>query len=217
MTAIGERLIAAAIEVAECIEMREPPAKPRLLVENCNPDTTVAALRDILAATGEFYDRGVPARIARNQIQGGSVAQVLTPDVLVLMAHQACRPYAWKKRAGELVEVDIRLPRSFATMYLDWRGEWHLPPLNGIACAPVLQDDGTIQSGRGYDRQSGLWREAVPDLSMLVPPRPTRQQALEALRKIRQTFRTFCFADAITVQDSRGIALVDIEGPPGPR
>jgi hypothetical protein len=27
-------------------------------------------------------------------------------------------------------------------MYLDWRGEWELTALNGIATAPLLQNDG---------------------------------------------------------------------------
>ncbi len=30
--------------------------KPRLLIENCDPDRTVSALRDILSAAGEGFD-----------------------------------------------------------------------------------------------------------------------------------------------------------------
>jgi hypothetical protein len=218
MTGSGERLIATAIALAERVAeapRRSGGEKPRLLIEDSNPDRTVAALRDILARAGGLYDRGVPVRLAFDQIQGGVVAQVLGPDVLVLVAHEACRPYAWKKRDGVLVEVDIRLPRMFAATYLEWRGEWRLPPLNGIACAPVLQEDGAIQSGRGYDHVSGLWRETVPDLSMLVPERPEKCQAEAALRTIRETFRTFCFADAFTVDGASGVPVVDIDKPPG--
>jgi hypothetical protein len=111
-------------------EFQEPPSldvsaeKPRLLVEDCNPDRTVAGLRDILAAAGRLYDRGLPVRLAFDQLQRGTVAQVMTPDGLVLMAHATCRPYVLKRmKNGELCEVDARLPRSFAVMYLDWRGE----------------------------------------------------------------------------------------------
>lgn len=218
MSEPGEKLIAAVIDAAEAVA--ETPhgtagEKPRLLVDDSNPDRTVAALRDMLANAGELYDRGVPVRLAFDQTQGGVVAQVLGPDLLVMKAHEICRPYAWKKRDGVLAEVDVRLPRMLAAMYLDWRGEWRLPALNGIACAPVLQDDGVIQSGRGYDRGSGLWREQVPDLSLLVPKCPDRRQAAAALRAIRETFRTFCFADAITVEGMLGVPVVDIEQPPG--
>ena len=53
-----EEAIAAAIDAAE--EILDPEfEKPRLLVENHSPDRTVADLRDVLAAAGELYDRGL--------------------------------------------------------------------------------------------------------------------------------------------------------------
>ena len=64
------------------------------------------------------------------------------------------------------------LPSWFALMYLEWWGEWQLPPLNGVASAPLLQDDGTINSTEGYDPASGMWCEDVPDLTGLVPEHP---------------------------------------------
>ena len=124
--------IADAINDAE--EVHDPAAseergeKPRLLVENCSPDQTVATLRSLLADAGGLYDRGVPVRLAFDQIQRGTVAQIMTPDALVLMAHTICRPYVLKAGSdGTIAEVDARLPRSLAVMYLDWRGEWRLP------------------------------------------------------------------------------------------
>ena len=162
--------------------IRRAGEKPRLLVENCNPDQTVAALRDLLAGAGGLYDRGVPVRLAFDQIQRGTVAQMMTPDALVLMAHTICRPYVLKARQdGTVAEVNARLPRSLAVMYLDWRGEWRLPPLNGIASAPLLQDDGTINSTQGYDLTTGMWCENVPDLTGLVPECPTKDDAAVAL------------------------------------
>ena len=109
MTGNTENLIVAAIDDAE--EMQDPVVdtkqtqKPRLLVENCDPDRTVSALRDILSEAGGLYDRGVPVRLALDQIQGGTVAQVMTPDVLVLMAHTVCRPYVLKEKDGMVDEV----------------------------------------------------------------------------------------------------------------
>jgi hypothetical protein len=190
--------------------------KPRLLIEDCNPDRTVAALRDILSEAGRLYDRGVPVRLAFDQIQRGTVAQPMSPDALVLMTHEVCRPYVLKTKDGKLTEADARLPRSLGVMYLDWRGEWKLPPLNGIATAPLLQDDGTISSATGYDKASGMWCENVPDLKGLVPEQPTKDEATEALGLIRDTFKTFCFADAETIDDpSGGVPVVDVSKPPG--
>jgi hypothetical protein len=193
----------------------EQPQKPRLLVEASDPDRTVADLRDILANAEVLYDRGVPVRLAIDQIEGGTVAQVMTPDALVLTAHMLCRPYMLKDKGGDLVKANTRLPRNIAVMYLDWRGEWQLPLLNGIASAPLLEDDGTIHGSEGYDPATGIWRENVPDLSAIIPLKPTRANAAAALRRIRETFCTFCFADAETVANKAGIAVVDIDQPPG--
>ena len=213
--------IADAINDAEEVHNTAASAKrgekPRLLVENCSPDQTVATLRDLLADAGGLYDRGVPVRLAFDQIQRGTVAQIMTPDALVLMAHTICRPYVLKLGSdGTIAEVDARLPRSLAVMYLDWRGEWRLPPLNGIASAPLLQDDGTINSTQGYDLTTGMWCENVPELTGLVPERPTKDDASVALRLIRETFKTFCFADAETIEPTAGgVATVDTSKGPG--
>jgi hypothetical protein len=214
---VAETLADCAEVTPDPIWTEEPGGKPRLLVDNCNPDRTVAALRDILADTGGLYDRGVPVRLVFDQIQHGMVAQVMTPDSLVLTAHAVCRPYVLKRRPdGTVTEADARLPRSFAVMYLDWRGQWQLPPLNGIATAPLLQDDGAINDTEGYDSASGMWCENVPDLTTLVPERPTRNDAASALRLIRNTFKTFCFDDAETIDNvGAGVPVVDVSKAPG--
>ena len=209
-----EHQIADAINGAEEIPDPLPPSpeKPRLLIERWNPDQAVAKLRDILAAAGGLYERGVPVRLAFDQMQGGTAAQVMTPHSLVLKAHQVCRPFCIKDRRT----VDAQLPFAFSRMYLEWQGEWHLPPLNGIATAPLLHDDGMIRSTEGYDAASGMWCENMPDLTGLVPERPTKDEAEAALSLIRDTFKTFCFADAETIQDDDlGIAVVDLTKPPG--
>ncbi len=212
-----EEAESAAIDAAE--EVEEPAAnevsgKIRLLVENCNPDVTVATLRDILASASQLYDRGVPVRLAFDQIQRGAVAQIMTPHALVLEAHRVCRPYMLKPKEGVISEVDARLPHSVALMYLDWRGEWRLPPLKGIASAPLLRGDGTVNSIEGYDQASGMWCEDVPNLTGLVPERPTRDDAETALRTIRETFKTFCFADADTLDNRDGIPVVETSKAP---
>lgn len=221
MTADAEKQIVRAIEAAEEVQAPQltgmPDERPRLLIEDCSPDRTVSQLRNILAAGGDLYDRGGPVRLAFDQIQRGTVAQGMTPDALVLAAHATCRPYVIKtKNDGSVYEADARLPRAFAVMYRDWRGEWGLPPLNGIATAPLLHEDGAIKSAEGYDIASGMWCESVPDLTGLVSERPTKTQALLALRLIRKTFKTFCFADAELIDDAAaGVAVVDLSKPPG--
>ena len=76
-----EEAVAVAIDVAEEVDdsvAGEVPEKPRLLVDKSNPHQTVATLRDILADAGGLYDRGVPVRLAVDQTQKGTVAQMMT-------------------------------------------------------------------------------------------------------------------------------------------
>ncbi len=94
-----------------------------------------------------------------------------------------------------IIEVDAGMPLSIARMYLGWRG-WRLRPLNGIASSPLLVGQWNDQFDQGYDANSGMWCESVPDLSV-VPRRPTKDQAAAAFRRLREHFKTFCFGDAI--------------------
>jgi hypothetical protein len=187
--------------------------KRRLLIEDCDPDRTVNAMRDILAARGDLFDRGVLVRLASDQMQRCTVAQAVTPDGLVLMTHQVCRPY--RHKGNPPYEADARLPRSMAVMYLDCRGGWGLTPLNGITSAPLLHEDGTVLSADGYDTASGMWCERVPDLTNRIPKQPTKEEAARALRLIRDTFKTFCFADAEMIDGPAGLVVVDLNKPPG--
>jgi hypothetical protein len=189
--------------------------KPRLKIERHSPDLTVTRLRDIMSKSGRLYDRGAPVRVVFDQAFGGSKADTMAADDLVREAHFACQPYVLVKAKEALVELDAPLPPQIARMYLGWRGEWNLPPLNGIATTPLLSKDGSIRTARGYDAATGLWCERVPDIGGLVPPNPTRAQAETALALIRAAFRTFCFADAEMISGSDGVSIVDIRRPPG--
>jgi hypothetical protein len=218
---LPEKLILATIEAAEefseAINSSSDSTKPRLLIEDCSPDLTVASMRDILARDPELFDRGGPVRLVSDPTQNNHTAHSTSPDGLVLKIHGVSRPYKLKTNSkGEVSEVDARLPRAFAVMYLDWRGNWGLRPLNGIASVPLLRKDGSIFSKEGYDPISGMWLENMPDVSNLVPRQPTCQDAEVALWTLRDAFKTFCFADAATVIDTTtGTMVVDISKPPG--
>ena len=61
-----------------------------------------------------------------------------------------------------------------------------------------------------------MWCENVPELTGLVPERPTKDAAAAALCLIRETFKTFCFADAETIEPTAGgVATVDTSKTPG--
>jgi hypothetical protein len=217
VTVAGEKRIAALLASSEEVGFsglgQEPELKPRLLVQVESPERTVAALRDILAGTNMMFERGVPVRLVFDQLKGGMIVEAMTPDMVILQTHMVCRPYKKKRlKDGSVIDADTGLPLPIARMYLGWRG-WQLRPLNGIASSPLLIGDGTIHSTAGYDTNSGMWCESVPDLSV-VPSHPTKDQAAAALHRLREHFKTFCFADAATVHDG-GIDVVDTSPPPG--
>ena len=74
-----------------------------------------------------------------------------------------------RTKDGSVEEFNTRLPRYVAAMYLDWRGNWNLPPLNGISSTPLLTDDGTISNAQGYDSVSKIWIDDPAQLAALVP------------------------------------------------
>ena len=152
----GENLIAAIIEAAPEIVS---DSKPRLLIEDADPDRTVDGLIEVLANAGGLFERGVAVRVAPDP-QGLWCAHEITPNVLVTVAHRACRPYRKKRgRDGATEEVNARLPLNIAKAYCELHGERRLVPLNGIASAPLLRDGGSICSTSGYDRTTGIgWR-----------------------------------------------------------
>jgi hypothetical protein len=98
-------------------------------------------------------------------------------------------------------------------MYLSWR-DWGAPPLNGITTAPLLSDDGSIRTVRGYDAKTGLFCEGIPDISDCIPVKPTKGDAERALASFRRRIRTLPFADAVTTPEGK-IAVVDQRKDPG--
>ena len=217
----NEARLSSMIENAEEISNSHTPiqvtsAKPRLHVDSCNPDRTLADLRAILASNSELFDRGGPVRLIKDPETGQLVASRLTADNVVLLTHQVSRPWSIKKRQDGLQVVDTWLPKSFANMYIEWTGEWHLLPLGGITSAPIIKRDGTIVYNAGYDQETCVYLSADVDIADRIPEHPTKEDSSNAIRVLRQQLETFCFADAPTTSvPGSDIEQVDLSKPPG--
>lgn len=76
------------------------------------------------------------------------------------------------------------------------RGDWtRLRPIDAIARAPFLRDDGSICDMPGYDPYSRTLYE--PSIQFPpIPERPTRKDALEALEMLREPFNEFPWKEA---------------------
>ncbi|HEV7266418.1 MAG TPA: hypothetical protein VGN83_16080 [Falsiroseomonas sp.] len=203
---------------AEVAEPQEAPIDPRgradLLVDNADLPDTAAALADMLAAVPNLFDRGGPARLARDRTRDAYVVEPLTINGVVNEAHRIARPWMETKIRGEIERKDITLPDRVAKLYLDDRAGWGLRPLDGITSAPLLHDDGTVRAAEGYDDVTRLWCERVPAVD--VPAAPSQDDAAAALLRLRLHFRTFAFADAKRVQAAgTSEPVVDTAAPAG--
>lgn len=225
---IGKRTLRKEIKEArlrlerECVqqeESQEVPKDPRgrvdLEVVSSDLPDTATELAERLAAQPMLFDRGGPARVSFDAERGGLVAELLSVNGVVNECHKVARPWQMKKlQGGVLVRQNVTLPERVANLYLDQKGRWGLRPLDGIARAPLLAEDGSVRTVDGYDPDSRLLCEQMPDVQ--VPANPTRNEAESALLYLRRTFRTFAFSNAVKVYDSAlGVEVVDLTLPPG--
>jgi hypothetical protein len=188
----------------------EPNEKPELMVQSADLPATVRELGALLSQSDKLFERGVPVRIVNNYV-ALPWAVPLTKNNVVIEAHRVCQPTKLEK-TGELVPVT--LPDRVAQMYLDSVGEWDLRSLSGISLAPLLSGDGAVRIAAGYDEASALWCYQVPALDL--PARPSRDDANRSLLLLRNTFRTFPFADSQRHLDRElGAEVVDTSKSPG--
>jgi hypothetical protein len=169
--------------------------RPELVVQDDDLPTTARALRDLLSTSPDLFVRGVPVKLVPPTNGYPPIAMPLRVNDIVVQVHALSRPVRLNS-SGKLKPVT--LPDRLARMYLDMTGDWHLRPLAGISPAPVLEATGLYCSS--------------PSL-LGLPDRPTRAEAESAFRLLRETFRTFPFADGERDNTSGG-DVIDINKPP---
>jgi hypothetical protein len=170
-------------------------------------------LRDRLAIHPRLFERGGPARLVSFPSEQDRQAEVhqLGGDAVVHAAHEVCRPYQIDARGKR---NNVTLPERVAKLYLALNGRWHLRTLHGICGSVLLDNDGGIHSHEGYHAPSGMWCTRTPPLN--VPDQPFKDQAVDALYRLRAAMRTFTFKGSrLTRIDGIDADVVDIEGPPG--
>lgn len=180
--------------------------KPDLIVHGADLPATVLALRRALAGAVNLFDRGgVPVMLVRPN--STLSARPMTFNNVIVETHRLCRPVVLDKDGQT---KPITLPATVAKMFIDL-GEWNFPSLTGIAGSPLLRDDGNFSAMAGHDPVSGVWCEDVPPL--VVPARPSRDDAMMALATLRRAFCTFPFVDAKTIAGD-GVTTIDPDEPP---
>jgi len=182
---------------------------PELVVNGSDPTATAKDLALLIAKRDDFLFNGNrPVRIAA---EAGCVPRALaaTIEMVRVLAHEICIPTKLTIAGAE--HIPIPLSNDIAKLYLHGlEGCWGLKPFHGITTSPILSGDGVIRAASGYDACSGLWCHNIP--AVIVPAQPTRDNAEQALRRLRRVFRTFPFADAARVHDPKlGVEVVNLE------
>ena len=176
---------------------------PELIVSGSDPTATAKELAALIAKRDDFLFNGhAPIRVAAEADCLPRALEVTTEMVRIL-AHEISIPTKvriMKGTKGKVGRTPAPLSKDIAQLYLHGlEGSWGLKPFRGIVTAPILSGDGSIRSASGYDARSGLWCHNIPNIT--VPANPTKSDAERALRKLRQFFRTFPFADAMRLTD----------------
>jgi hypothetical protein len=172
------------------------------------PNVVSQAEKALMAAGCDIYQRGgalVRPVLARAKAADGRetrswrVAPISRPYAVDVLTRAAIFT-RYNVRSASWVPIDA--PDKVADLLLAREGEWQLPMLSGITTTPFLRVDGSLCDQPGYDAASGvLLRPSCAFPS--IPGHPSREDAIEALRRIDATIAGFPFTD----QASRSVAL----------
>ncbi|TAH37720.1 MAG: hypothetical protein EYC70_07065 [Planctomycetota bacterium] len=112
---------------------------------------------------------------------------------LVDLFSQAARWFKVDGRRKEWTLTDC--PERVAKVYASRFGSWRVPELLGVVEAPTLRPDGSVLATPGYDAATGLLYVPGDAVFAPVPPRPTKDQAVQALLRVRRLFEKFPFVE----------------------
>ena len=104
--------------------------------------------------------------------------------------------------------VAINPPSEIAQLILHRFGEWTFSRVVGVITTPTLRPDGTLLVTEGYDPATQLILMDPPSMPV-IPDRPSRDDALAALKLLDGLLDEFPFADSA----SRSVALSSLITP----
>lgn len=183
-----------------------PPDNDSRLVFQCTGGalhTLVRGADRLLAADGGYQRGGLLVRVAflgepttndKTRREAGAVVIMrVEADYLAVRLTELARWQKPDRRSKEPRYIDA--PPAVARGVMAMAGEWSAPVLTGVTEAPMIRPDGSVLSTPGYDRETGVY---YADGGLRLPPipaEPSRDDALAALRRLRDVIGTFPFVD----------------------
>lgn len=181
---------------------KDADPKPVIFIKQGNLDDLVRQAAGVLQAAsagiyqwgGRLVRQAQPEAPSRNSpIQRDPAMRMLvplTPGWIALRLSEAANLQRWDVRAKEYRPTDP--PPRLATTILDAGDELGFPILRARAGCPQLLADGRIQMD-GYDPDTQLLVDA-PGEWPAPPKSPSRQDAEQALDRLRHLFRHYPWA-----------------------
>ena len=177
---------AAAIRILPTIRLTDGQL-PRAV--SATEHAMISAGLEIYARGGTLMYPAFETRLAANGRKTITARlSAFSVDAFVEPVAEAAIFQRWNVRKNAWVDVDP--PNLLVRMALARARRWTYPHVSGIITTPTLRPDGSLLSTPGYDPSSELY--LLPSLQL--PPiaeRPTRQDALAALAKLKDRSANF--------------------------
>jgi putative DNA primase/helicase len=205
---INEKVLRTALRWLG-IETSTPPRTERIVQPSGDARAELEVLAGRMAQLAEqaerilaeapdcdLYQNGgrlvIPVREAR--LDGRASYALVTADenALVLRLSEHIRFVKRGVVRGMPVTMDAEVPRQLPAFMLARRGRWQYRYLRGVVSVPVIRPDWTIAIREGYDAATGLLVVNLPH-DLQIPERPTRADAVQALKVLSDLLREFPF------------------------
>jgi len=148
---------------------------------------------ELMRLAGGVFDRG--GELVR--VSSDGVVRPLDLEGVLMFLDELAAWRKFDKKQGVWLACDC--PPAIAKGILSRRGDWHLPKLQGVATAPVMDlSSGRIIDRDGYDEKTGFLL-SLNDFSKWrgVPEQPTRAQVAAALDELWRPFELFPLKTAL--------------------
>jgi hypothetical protein len=173
------------IEITPAISQVVQQAERALLAIPQGPVLYQRARRLVLISTG-----GTPPKWLQYGDDIPTIARAGKAYLRGLLADAAL----WAKYDKRSQRWEETLPPSWAVDMLHELPAWQLPRLEGIVCTPTFRPDGSLLDTPGYDPDTGLYFHPNGHKPLVLPARPSQEDAQRALRRLKAIFRNFPFA-----------------------
>jgi putative DNA primase/helicase len=201
-----------------------PPRPPRgtvyskpeiILSQTTINEAAITAMQGLAAIKVPIYQRSGrlvrPASADLIDAEGRIVKTTVLVELNATYLKSVLAKYFIWRRKTRVKEENGKIKTDWAYVSPGWdvpelimamRGDWPFPTITGILSAPTLRADGTLLNQEGLDVQTGLLLTNLPAMPE-VKEKPSRKEALEALKLLKELLKEFPFLD----DASRVVAL----------